>query len=394
LRVAYVLYALCQAAGLSAGLIGGLGCRVADRVLPPLGSDPEALDVQELLSGMRRSGCQTCVVELPTAAIQQGCLDSTDLFALVSVDWSPRDGQKATTRDGPNDSSSRCTGAPSSHGWDPVESGGSRPWRIARCASEAGEEAEEINLYFQGAFRSALASGLLRGAFQRLGPGSSRVEVRTPAGPLSLRIPFPGRANARAVMAAAAVALALRLPGRDIEHAVARLEPIPGHLEPVITRRPFRVLVDGCRSVAEFEQTLRAVREFTPARVLLLFGCGAGHDRSARARIGELAARGADLAVLTSDNPGWEAPEVIAAQVASGYIRIRGLAPRFIPDRGEAIRRLLGEASAGDCVLLAGKGHRPLEQVAGCVLPFDDRAHARAALHAVDSFRGGAEVSA
>lgn len=110
--------------------------------------------------------------------------------------------------------------------------------------------------------------------------------------------------------------------------------------------------------------------------------------------MGEVAARGADLAILTSDSPGWESPGVIAAHVASGFVRGRGVPPRIVPDRVKAIRELLREARRGDCVVLSGKGHRAVQEQAGCVLPFEDRLHASAALKELDPTPAAAEAPA
>jgi UDP-N-acetylmuramoyl-L-alanyl-D-glutamate--2,6-diaminopimelate ligase len=181
------------------------------------------------------------------------------------------------------------------------------------------------------------------------------------------------------------MALALGVPLPAVSAGLSRVDRVPGSLEPVRTGHGFQVLVDAASSASELETVLRDVRGFTAGRVLLLFGCGSRHPAAERVAMGEVAARGADHAILTSDNPGWEPPGVIAAHVAAGHVRARGLPPRIVPDRAQAIRELLREARRGDVVLLTGKGHRMVQELAGCVLPFDDRMHARAALAAFDA---------
>jgi len=158
--------------------------------------------------------------------------------------------------------------------------------------------------------------------------------------------------------------------------------------------RGFQVLVDAAASARELETVLQEVRQFASGRVLLLFGCGSRHTAEERVAMGEVAARGADLAILTSDSPGWESPGVIAAHVASGFVRGRGVPPRIVPDRVKAIRELLREARRGDCVVLSGKGHRAVQEQAGCVLPFEDRLHASAALKELDPTPAAAEAPA
>jgi UDP-N-acetylmuramoyl-L-alanyl-D-glutamate--2,6-diaminopimelate ligase len=238
------------------------------------------------------------------------------------------------------------------------------------------------------------ASWLVEGKCRRLTPTSTHLEARTPRGRLAVRLPLPGWENARAGLAAASIALALGVPLPAVSAGLGRASSVPGCLEPVRTGQGFAVLVDAASGAAELEAVLRTVRGFTAGRgrVLLLFGCGSRHPAAERAALGEVAARGADDAILTSDNPGWEPPEVIAAQVASGYVRGRGVPPRMVPDRAEAIQALLREARRGDCVLLTGKGHRTVQELGGCVLPFDDRDQARAALAAFDPAPEAAEA--
>ena len=113
-----------------------------------------------------------------------------------------------------------------------------------------------------------------------------------------------------------------------------------------------------------------------PARLICVFGCGGDRDPGKRPLMGGVAARLADQVVVTSDNPRSEAPAAIIAQVMAG---VRGKA-EAIEDRQVAIFSAVHQATAGDVVLLAGKGHETYQEIAGVRHPFDDREVARAAL--------------
>lgn len=374
--VAHLLHELFVSAGIPTGLVSSLGCRMGERVLPPLTADPEALDVQEWLAGMYRSGARACIVEVPPAALARGCLAATELEAAIVTDLVAATDATEPAADGGGES---ATGPGSeltfrAHG----RAGGTRGvWRLTDLRRAGSGRGHELALRLQG---GALTPTTVRATLRGLSPQGTRLEGATSLGPLAVRLPFPGRPGAQAALAAATIALALNLPLAAVATGLGRARAVPGRLDPVPTGHDFQVLVDGCSSAAELECTLRTVQEFTPGRVLLLFGCGSRHEPGARPAFGEVAARGADMTVLTNDNPGWEAPEVISAQVASGYLRVRGVLPRVVPDRSQAIRELLAAARAGDCVVLAGKGHRTVQELAGCILPFDDRAHAEAVL--------------
>ncbi len=375
--VAYLLYQLLSGAGIQAGWAGSLGCRVGERTLPPLPLDPEALDVQEMLASVRKAGCRTCILELPSARIQSGLLASVEVDALCVTELTPALHEKGVTA-GTASCPERFPGVV----WKEGSLGSAGPWRLtdplAGRATVSGAMAVRIE-------SSRGASTTIQAHCRRFLPQSTPIEIRTPQGRLAVRVPLAGRWNLQAAMAAAATALALRVPVSSVTSTLARVRPIPGRLEPVPNERGLQVYVDTADSRGSLERTLRSVRDFTTGRILLLSGCGRHHAGTERILLGEVAAREADLTILTSDNPGWECPEAIAAQVASGFVQVQSAPPRIVQDRELAIRELLMLARPRDSVVLAGKGHRTVQERAGCILPFDDRFHARAALAAFDA---------
>jgi len=148
------------------------------------------------------------------------------------------------------------------------------------------------------------------------------------------------------------------------------------------------VLVDYAHKPDALEAVLTALRRIGAGRIICVFGCGGDRDRGKRPIMGEIAGRLADLPVLTSDNPRSEDPMAIIAGVEKGLIaagRARIGNPKEFaiaatrggyivePDRRTAIAIALRIATAGDAVLIAGKGHEDYQLVAGRVLPFDDR---------------------
>jgi len=194
-----------------------------------------------------------------------------------------------------------------------------------------------------------------------------------------VRTPLLGRHNAENAAAALEAALAL---GADPDEAVARLasaRPARGRLEAVRTA-PFHVLVDYAHTDDALEKALLAVRELARRRVIAVFGCGGDRDRGKRPRMGAVAARLADVTIVTSDNPRSEAPEAIAEQILEGMGERRAL---LLLDRREAIRAALSLARPGDAVLIAGKGHETWQVQAGRKTPFDDAAEARRILGAI-----------
>ena len=371
--VAHLLRDLLAAAGIETGVMSRLGCRCGERTLPPLAAFPEALDIQERLAEFLREGCRACIVELSPEAIEQGCLDATELDTLVATQVASDPANPATT------ASAAMVAAWESRLNFRAHSGprrGGGCWRVTDLLE--GRAVPAAGLLFRA--HTGPVAGSFRARCGHMTPRGTRIEIETPGGNCVVRLPLPGLRAARAALAAAAVGQGLRLPLPVLASGLARVHPVPGHLEPVSPGHAVHVLVDSGGTVADFEQSLRELRDVAPGRLLLLFGCGHRHSPATRPAYGEAAARWADHTVLTSDSPGTESAEVIAAQVASGFLGVKGAPPLVVHDRDVAIRELLRCARAGDCVLLAGKGHRAIQELGDCVVPFDDGAEARAAL--------------
>jgi UDP-N-acetylmuramoyl-L-alanyl-D-glutamate--2,6-diaminopimelate ligase len=172
---------------------------------------------------------------------------------------------------------------------------------------------------------------------------------------------------------------------------VAACPGVPGRLERVPGGPP-DVFVDYSHKPAAVEAVLTALREVTQGDLLIVLGCGGDRDHGKRPLMGAAAARLADVAVFTSDNPRTEDPLAILDQMLQGVLEVpqaeRG---RVViePDRAAAIELAVGMAGKGDVVLVAGKGHETGQYTAGGVLPFDDREVAAAALARRSGQAGG-----
>jgi UDP-N-acetylmuramoyl-L-alanyl-D-glutamate--2,6-diaminopimelate ligase len=140
--------------------------------------------------------------------------------------------------------------------------------------------------------------------------------------------------------------------------------------------------VDYAHTEDALANVLEALRGFTRNRLIVVFGCGGNRDQTKRAPMGAVAARLADLAILTSDNPRDEDPAAILAQIVSGF----GVRSNYevVEDRSKAIEMALIMARDGDVVLIAGKGHEITQEIRGAFLVFDDRQVVRALLKSME----------
>jgi UDP-N-acetylmuramoyl-L-alanyl-D-glutamate--2,6-diaminopimelate ligase len=182
-----------------------------------------------------------------------------------------------------------------------------------------------------------------------------------------------GAYQASNALTAAGLAIAT---GGDIAGTLtnlARIHPVRGRLErAVITRAGAPVYVDYAHTPDAIESAIEALRPHTRGRLIIVFGAGGDRDTGKRAQMGAVAARLADMAIVTDDNPRSEDPAAIRraiVEAAPGAIEIGG--------RREAIRAAIAEAGVDDLILLAGKGHEQGQIVGDRILPFDDVAVAR-----------------
>ncbi len=160
----------------------------------------------------------------------------------------------------------------------------------------------------------------------------------------------------------------------------ATVAGVPGRLERVDAGQPFAVVVDYAHTPDALARALAAEREHAAGRVIAVFGCGGDRDRGKRPLMGAIAARLADRAWVTNDNPRSEDPGAIAREIVAGA---PAGALHVVLDRHEAIAAAVRDARAGDLVLVAGKGHETTQTIGDTVSPFDDRAEARRALEAL-----------
>ncbi|HTW12623.1 MAG TPA: UDP-N-acetylmuramoyl-L-alanyl-D-glutamate--2,6-diaminopimelate ligase, partial [Solirubrobacteraceae bacterium] len=203
--------------------------------------------------------------------------------------------------------------------------------------------------------------------------------LHSPDGVTAVSSPLRGRFNVYNVLGALAAARALGVPAAVATAAIEQAGQVPGRFETVDEGQPFAVLVDYAHTPDSLENVLAAARRLGDGRLHVVFGCGGDRDRAKRPLMGEIAARLADHVIVTSDNPRSEDPAAIIEEILRGIDR----PVEHEVDRRVAIREAIAAASAGDVVVIAGKGHEQGQEFAGGQKqPFDDVTVAREALRA------------
>ena len=224
---------------------------------------------------------------------------------------------------------------------------------------------------------------------QSLREDGTTATFETPSGAFEITSPMVGDYNLANIAIAVGMAVAIDLPPDAIVAGLASVAGVPGRLERVKNARDVLCVVDYAHTPDALERAIAALRPLARGRLIVVFGCGGDRDPGKRAKMGAAVAEGADLAIVTTDNPRSEDPRAIVDAVLSGMVA----AGRFVPEvdlhRATAIGRAIARAAEGDVVLIAGKGHETYQEVRGVRHPFDDRVEARRALAHRRAKRGG-----
>ena len=211
-------------------------------------------------------------------------------------------------------------------------------------------------------------------------PASTLLRIACDGAIHDVELPLAGAFMASNALLAAGLCIATGSPAAAVLQSLARLQGAPGRLEKIGERDGAPVFVDYAHKPDALEKVLTALRPLANGRLIVVFGCGGDRDAGKRPIMGEIAARLADVVIVTDDNPRSENPAAIRAAILAA-------APVALDraDRGEAIAAAVRMARAGDVVVVAGKGHETGQIVGDQVLPFSDHQAVRAALEDVAS---------
>jgi UDP-N-acetylmuramoyl-L-alanyl-D-glutamate--2,6-diaminopimelate ligase len=374
----YLLNAMFEAAGVRCGLMGTVAYRIGGRQIEATRTTPEAPDVQAMLRQMVDEGCGACAMEVSSHALALRRVDGTQFASGVFTNLTRDHLDFHADMEDYFAAKRRLfemlpEGAPAVVNLDDPRGAALADIAVAESAARPVTYAINRPAHVSPGPLSFSLAGL-------------RFDIHTPEGTVRVRSRLVGRPNVYNILAATATAAALRVPTDAIERCLEDLEVVPGLFELASTAEDdITVVVDYAHTDDALRYLLETARPLAARRLLTVFGCGGDRDRTKRPLMGMVAARLSDVVVITSDNPRSEDPTRIIDEVKRGAqpeIRNGGTELLAIVDRREAITEAVRRASAGDVVLVAGKGHEKYQEIGGRVLPFDDVAVAREALTA------------
>ena len=361
--------AIVKASGAKTGLFGTIAYHTPLREYPAPNTTPESADLQGFLAEIRDEGGRFAVLEASSHSLAMDRLWGCHFAAAVFTNLTREHMDYHKTFEDYFAAKKKLfegtgAGAPEVAVINTDDEYGKRLTGLAKKTMTYGLEsdADITTKKFQLTF-----NGL---AFT----------AQTPTGKVQVTSPLVGRINVYNILAAIGAAQALGLSTEIIEGGIRSLENVSGRFQRIDLGQPFFVVVDYAHTDDALENLIRTARELNPkGRIITLFGCGGGKDRTKRPVMGEVTGRLSDLTILSSDNPRDEDPLKIISDIIVGLQKTAG---KYLiePDREKAIGVAMDEARAGDIVLLAGKGHENYQILAERTLEFDDRDMARRAL--------------
>ena len=361
---AFLLEAILRADGRLTGLIGTIETRVGEIVRPGIRTTPESVDLQQLLAEMRDAGVSAAAMEVTSHALVLNRVDGVRFAAAAFTNL---------TQD-------HLDFHRDMEDYFHAKRELFTPERLERGAVNVDDPYGErlvnetsIPMIGFGIGESAE----VRASDIDLRADGSTFRVSSPKGEVVIETSLVGPFNVSNCLAAVATALQAGIGLEAIEQGIRSLAAVPGRFESVIEGQPFAAIVDYAHTPDSLDNVLVAAKRLAAERdgkVICAFGCGGDRDKGKRPLMGMVAARLADVIIVTSDNPRSEDPESILGQILEGVIseRVDG-ADAVLVDRREAIAEAISRAGEKDVVVIAGKGHETGQEFADHTIPFDDR---------------------
>ncbi|MDO5572954.1 MAG: UDP-N-acetylmuramoyl-L-alanyl-D-glutamate--2,6-diaminopimelate ligase [bacterium] len=357
----YLIKSILENAGYRVGLIGTIEAVIGEEHIPAANTTPESYVLQEYFKRMADAGIEIVVMEVSSQGLMMHRTQAIEFELGIFTNIEP-------DHIGPNEHASfeeymACKGllfrqckvgivnADDVHAKQVTEG---HTCRLESYGLQDGADlvAKDIEL--------VSAPGYLGVSFRTQGLISLEVTVDT-----------PGKFSVYNALAAIAVCRHFQIDRSDIVRALREAQ-VKGRIEMVKVSDDFALMIDYAHNAMALESLLTTLREYNPKRIVCMFGCGGNRSKLRRYEMGEVSGRLADLTVITSDNPRFEEPEDIIADIRTGIQKTAG---EYIEicDRREAIAYVIHNGQPGDVIVLAGKGHEDYQEIKGQKYPMDER---------------------
>ena len=354
----FILKSILDEMGYKTGLIGTVKNIVGDKEYPAVLTTPDCYDLFGLFAEMVEYGCEYCVMEVSSQALDQRRVDGVHFDAAIFTNL---------TQDHLDYHGSFENYKAAKHMLFENSS-----LAVINCDDEAAEgmvadtDCRVVTFSVNNDDCDYSAKNI------RISSDGVKYELVSNENIGRVKFAVPGNFSVYNSMGAAVCLIEMGMDFKAVLDALMLCVGVPGRMEVVPTNEDYTVIIDYAHTPDGLENVLNCVREITDGRVISVFGCGGDRDKTKRPIMGEIAARLSDITVITSDNPRSEDPEAIIEDITAGITK--SYAKVIVDsDRKGAIRKALESAQAGDVVVLAGKGQETYQILASGKIHFDER---------------------
>ncbi len=357
----YMIKSILEEVGHKVGLIGTIEAIIGNKKIPASNTTPESFTIHQYFAKMAEDGCDCVVMEVSSQGLMlnrtAGIPFEIGIFTNLGRDHI-----------GPNEHKDfedykRCKGL-----------------LFKQCKLGI---ANVDDPYFKEVFSGATCRTETFGFSERADLRAVNTHLMSRPGYLGVsyhvtglldfdvEIDIPGKFSVYNSLTAIAVCRHFQVPAKKIQEAL-KVAKVKGRIEMIKVSDDFTLMIDYAHNAMSLESLLTTLKEYNPARLVCLFGCGGNRSKERRYEMGEVSGRLADLTIITSDNPRFEEPQGIIDDIKTGISKTNGKYVE-ICDRKEAIRYAIEHGQPGDVIVLAGKGHEDYQEIKGVKHPMDER---------------------
>jgi len=355
----FLTKSIIEKAGYEAGLIGTINYQIGEKMITAQETTPESVELQRLIAEMVEAKIKFAVMEVSSHSAIQHRIENIDFKTAVftNITTEHLDYHKTIS----NYMNAKL-----------------ELFKNLRKDSFAVLNADdEFSEYFADRTNAKILwygiknDADIKAEICRESTSDIMIKLKYSGKEIDMKMPFVGVHNVYNVLAAVASAISLGFELDVIKSGIETAPTVPGRLESVPCNRGFEVVVDYAHTPHALETVLQALRNLVKGRILLVFGCGGDRDKEKRPLMGRIADEKSDIFWLTNDNPRSEDPLNIIDGIKAGIKPGRSFHTQI--NRHKAIADALSEATDGDLVLVAGKGHEKYQIIKDTITPFDDR---------------------
>ena len=363
--IAYILESILQSAGRKTGVIGTINYRFGRKVKPAMQTTPESLDLQKMFRDMADVKIDNCILEVSSHSLTLDRVYKTDFSVGVFTNLTQDHLDFHHTEEDYFKAKEKLF----------------LEYNLKKAVINVDDP------YGKMISKKTSAETITIGIIEKSDIQASNIETsingiqftaQTPEGEVRIVSGLLGGHNVYNILCAIGTAIALGISLEEIKRGIGGLQNVPGRLEKIDEGQDFTVAVDYAHTDDALKNVLKAARELTDKRLILVFGCGGNRDRGKRPKMGKIAGEYSDYTIITSDNPRNEEPASIASEIEQGIKKVADNGKySIILDRKKAIRQAINMARKEDFVVIAGKGHENYQLFKDRRIHFDDCITAR-----------------